>query len=123
MIASAPGGLPAVMAANHALAVGGRDRVAAALGIVPPAPDEMLGSMAALPVPGLRDDFAAKALGKTLEVEDHIQVPLGEWPVRAAWTGDGPDKVLIRISAQRYNEPEDYDRLAEALVRRLGGRG
>jgi isopenicillin-N epimerase len=123
MIASAPGGFAAVMDANHALAVGGRDRVAAALGIAPPAPDSMLGSMAALPVPGLGDDFAAKALGKTLEVEDHIQVPLGEWPVRAAWTGDGPDKVLIRISAQRYNEPEDYDRLAEALVRRLGGRG
>ena len=122
MAASAPGGggWPEVMAANHALAIGARDRIAAALGVAPPAPDSMLGSMAALPVPRLADDGAAKALGKALELEDHIQVPLGGWPVRAAWTSDGPDKVLIRISAQRYNELEDFDRLAEALGRRLG---
>ncbi len=72
MAASAPGGggWPEVMAANHALAIEGRDRIAAALGIAPPAPDAMLGSMAALPVPGLRDDAAAKAFGKALELED-----------------------------------------------------
>ncbi|HYN69185.1 MAG TPA: hypothetical protein VEX41_03125, partial [Candidatus Eisenbacteria bacterium] len=29
-----------------------------------------------------------------------------------------PSKVLLRISAQRYNEAADYERLAEALVRR-----
>jgi isopenicillin-N epimerase len=110
------------MAANHALTVAARERIAAALGMEAPAPDEMLGSMAALPVPGLGGDAAAKALGKTLELEDHIQVPLGEWPVRAAWTGDGPDKVLLRISAQRYNDLADYERLAEALVRRLRGK-
>jgi isopenicillin-N epimerase len=123
MAASAPsgGGWPEVMATNHALAIGARDRIAAVLGVEAPATDEMLGSMAALPVPGLRGDAAAKTLGKTLELEDHIQVPLGEWPVRAAWAGDGPDKVLLRISAQRYNELADYDRLAEALSRRLGG--
>ena len=122
MAASAPGGggWPEVMAANHALAIGARDRIAAALGVTPPAPDSMLGSMAALPVPGLTDDAAARTLGRTLELEDHIQVPLGGWPVRAAWTRDGPDKVLIRISAQRYNEVEDFDRLADALARRLG---
>ena len=28
-------------------------------------------------------------------------------------------RIVIRISAQRYNEPADYDRLASALVRRL----
>jgi hypothetical protein len=82
----------------------------------------MLGSMAALPVPGLRDDAAAEALGRALEFEDRIQVPIGGWPVRAAWAGDGPERVLLRISAQRYNEPTDYDRLADALIRRLGRR-
>ena len=124
MGASAPGGggWPEVMAANHALALAGRDRIAAALGVEPPAPGSMLGSMAALPVPGLRDDAAAEALGRALEFEDRIQVPIGGWPVRAAWAGDGPERVLLRISAQRYNEPTDYDRLAEALVRRLGRR-
>jgi isopenicillin-N epimerase len=116
------GGWPEVMGANHALAIAGRDRIAAALGVDAPAPDSMLGSMAALPVPGLSDDAAAEALGRALEFEDGIQVPVGGWPVRAAWVGDRPDQVLIRISAQRYNESADYDRLAEALVRRLGRR-
>jgi isopenicillin-N epimerase len=120
------GGWPAVMAANRELAILGRDRIAAALGVAVPAPDSMLGSMAALPVPGLHDEAAAEALGLALETEDRIQVPLVGWPVRAARsTGDTghPDRILIRISAQRYNEPADYDRLAEALARRLGRQG
>jgi isopenicillin-N epimerase len=119
MAAADEGGWPEVMAANHVLALAGRDRIAAALGVPPPARDSMLGSMAALPVPGLGDDGEAEAVGRALEAEDRIQVPIGGWPVRAAWTGDGPDQVLIRISAQRYNEIADYDRLAEALIRRL----
>jgi len=118
------GGWPSVMAANHGLAIAGRDRIAAALGVPPAAPDSMLGSMAALPVPGVEDEAGAEALRRGLELEDAIQVPIGGWPVRAARTaGDhGPEQILIRISAQRYNEPADYDRLAEALVRRLGRR-
>ena len=51
------GGWPAIMAANHALAIEGRDLLAAALEIDAPAPDAMLGSMAALPlaIPGVDD--------------------------------------------------------------------
>jgi isopenicillin-N epimerase len=122
MAASAPdgGGWPAVMAANHRLALAARDRIAAALAAAPPAPDSMLGSMAALPIPGLRDDAAAAELGHRLEMEDHIQVPIGGWPVPAARIGDEPEQVLLRISAQRYNEIPDYGRLADALARRLG---
>lgn len=116
------GGWAEVMAANHVLALAARDRIAAALGVAPPAPDSMLGSMAALPVPGLRDDVSAESLRQALETDDRIQVPIGGWPVRAAWAGGRPDQVLIRISAQRYNEPADYDRLADALVPRLGRR-
>ncbi len=113
-------GWPAVMAANHALALAGRDRIASALGIEPPAPDSMLGSMAALPIPGLHDDAEAEALRGQLELEDGIQVPIGGWPARAARVARDPQQILIRISAQLYNEPADYDRLAEALARRLG---
>ena len=123
MADEATGGWPAVMAANHELALAGRDRIAAALGVAPAAPDSMLGSMAALPIPSLHDDAAAEALGRTLEMEDGIQVPIGGWPVPAARTrgaSGAPERVLIRISAQRYNEPADYDRLADALTRRLG---
>jgi hypothetical protein len=71
-------------------------------------------------VPGIRDDGAAKELSDRLAVEDGIEVPIGGWPVRAARRGGDapPEQVLIRISAQRYNELADYERLAEALVRR-----
>lgn len=119
-MAASAGGWDEVRAENHALAIAARDRIAAALDVPPPAPDSMLGSMAALPIPGLRDDDEAIALGRALEVDDRIQVPIGGWPVRAAWAGEGPNLVLLRVSAQRYNETADYDRLAEALVRRLG---
>jgi len=122
MAAAGPehGGWPAIMAANHALALAGRDLVANALGVPPPASDSMLGSMAALPIPRLHDDAAADTLSQRLAVEDAIQVPIGGWPVRAARRGEDPEHVLIRISAQRYNEPSDYERLAGALVRHLG---
>jgi isopenicillin-N epimerase len=114
------GGWPAIMAANHALAVAGRARIAAALGVALPAPDSMLGAMAALAVPGVHDEAGAEALGRRLATEDGIQVPIGGWPVRAARHGADPEQILVRISAQQYNEPGDYDRLAEALVRSLG---
>ncbi len=122
MAAAVPegGGWPAVMAANHALVVAGRDVVASALGVAPPAPDSMLGSMAALPIPGIVGDAAAKELSGRLLAEDAIEVPIGGWPVMAARPGAPPEQVLIRISAQLYNEPADYERLAGALARRLG---
>jgi len=114
-MAALPGGWPGVMAANHELVLAGRDRLAAALGISPPAPDTMLGSMAALPLAGVPDEAAAKELGRRLLEEHRIQVPVGPFPVRAARADGVEPRILIRISAQRYNEPADYDRLAEAL--------
>jgi isopenicillin-N epimerase len=118
-MATFAGGWPATMAANHELALAGRDRLAAALGIEPPAPDSMLGSMAALPLAGVPDEAAGKALGRQLLLEDGIEVPIGTWPVRAARLDGAMPRIVVRISAQRYNEPADYERLADALVRRL----
>ena len=121
MARQVPGGWPEVMDANHGLALAGRDRIAAALGVEPPAPDLLLGSMAALPLPRLRTDRDAEALGRALFEEDAIEVPLVGWPVRGGRSdvSDPPTTVLVRLSAQRYNEPTDYDALASALARRL----
>jgi selenocysteine lyase/cysteine desulfurase len=81
----------------------------------------MLGSMAALPlaIPGVDDDDTAEALRQALVAEHGIQVPIGGWPVRAARADGRPSQILIRISAQRYNEPADYERLGRALRRRV----
>ncbi|MEA2619523.1 MAG: isopenicillin-N epimerase [Chloroflexota bacterium] len=114
------GGWEGVLAANHALAIKGRDILAGALGIEVPAPSSMLGSMAALPLPGVVDDADAEALAARLRTEDRIEVQIGGWPVPAARREGVEPQVLIRISAQRYNELADYERLAEVLTRRLG---
>jgi isopenicillin-N epimerase len=121
MAAQDPGGWPAMMAGNHALALAGRDAIAAALGIEPPAPDSLIGSMTALPIRGPRTDAEARAFHDALIDEDRIEIPITPWPVRGARADptDDPDIVLVRLSAQRYVEPSDIDRLVEALGRRL----
>jgi isopenicillin-N epimerase len=124
MAAQVPGGWAEVMATNHALAVAGRERLLAALGIPTPAPASMLGSMAVVTIPWLHTDAEAADLGQRLFDEDRIEVPVGGWPVRAARAApnDHPQAVVLRISAQRYNEPSDYEALAAALVRHRDGR-
>ncbi len=113
-----PGGWPGVMGANHALALAARDRLVAALGIEPPAPDGLLGSMAAVPLRGLATDADARRVQLEL-VAAGVEVPLTGWPVRGARRDvtDAPRQVLLRVSAQRYVGDEDIDRLVEALGR------
>jgi isopenicillin-N epimerase len=115
-----PGGWPAHMAANHELALAARRLLHEALGTEPIAPESMIGSMASVALPTALSDDEAKALTNALANEDRIEVPAVPFPVRGARaTPDAPTtNGFIRISAQRYNEPADYERLADALVRR-----
>jgi isopenicillin-N epimerase len=119
-----PGGWPAVMAANRAMALEARDRLVAAFGGAIPAPDHLIGSMAAVPLPGPRGprtDEEAARLHQSLFDEDRIEVPIVPWPVpgaRPTPTG-APRTALVRVSAQRYTESGDIDRLVDALGRRL----
>ena len=116
-----PGGWSAVMAANHELVIEGRERIARAIGVTPRIPASMHGSMAIIPLPIPASDDAARALKVALKDEDGIEVPITPFPVPAARDHPGapPAAVVVRISAQRYNEIEDYERLADALARRL----
>ncbi len=118
-----PDGWPGLMADNAALARQGRDRICAALGVAPPAPDSMLGAMAAIPLPGLAPTHeAARRLQRQLFDEERIEVPIIPFPVPAALAaGAGPTAALVRISAQRYNEADEYAALASALAARLLG--
>jgi isopenicillin-N epimerase len=98
-----PGGWPAVMARNHALACAARRRLCAALGVPPPCPETMLGSLASVPIPdGLREP-----LHLALFEKHRIEVPVMAWPA--------VPRRILRVSAQLYNEMADYERLAEAL--------
>lgn len=115
-----PAGWPGLMASNRAMVISARDRIQDALGVEPLAPDEMIGTMAAIRLPTLATDAEADALNLALYRDDRIEVPIMGWPVAGARTGatDPPQAVLVRISAQRYNEPVDFGRLAHALARR-----
>lgn len=106
-----PGGWPEVMQRNRQLALRARDILVSALGIDKPAPDAMLGSMAAVPLP---DGMATAApslygdpLQDTLLEQFRIEVPIVPWPQ--------PPKRVLRVSAQLYNEERQYVYLADTL--------
>jgi isopenicillin-N epimerase len=111
------GGWPALMARNHALALQARSIVRRAIGLdAPPCPEEMLGSMASLPLP-------AAAAGSPAARLDQDQ--LAAW-FRArgveAWFYPWPcaGGKLLRVSAQLYNDASQYERLAALLPEALG---
>jgi isopenicillin-N epimerase len=111
-----PGGWEGLRRANHAKAVDARRTLLQRLGVDAPCPDEMLGSMAAIPLPGGTGDglwtgFERDELQTALIERHHIEVPVFTW-------SPGPVRIL-RVSAQLYNEAEEYERLAEAVVEAL----
>jgi isopenicillin-N epimerase len=113
-----PGGWPELMARNRALALRGRLIVAQALGIDPPCPESLIGSMATLPLTSLPAGSPKAGLtGDALAgfVFDRRQVE--------AWFNAWGDEnlLLVRLSAQLYNSEEEYARLALAVHDLVGG--
>ena len=107
-----PGGWPALRRHNRTLVLQGRDALGAALGLTAPCPDDMIGSLSSLPLPAGDGAPPGSALYtdplQDRLLEDYaIEVPIVPWPA--------PPQRLLRISAQIYNRPEDYRRLADAL--------
>lgn len=109
------GGWPAIMRRNRDLALRARDLLCTVLEIDKPAPDEMLGAMAALPLPDGTESAPPPLYGDPLQdrlLFDHnIEVPIVPWPQ--------PPKRILRVSAQLYNELDDYGKLASALREEL----
>jgi len=112
MGAMTPGGWADVRARNRALVLEARRILCAALGIAAPAPEDMIGSLAALPLPPGRSSahpspIWTEPLQKELFDRFHIEVPVYVWPA-------SPHR-LVRVSAQLYNSIPQYERLAGAL--------
>lgn len=111
-----PGGWPALMARNRALALSARRILCGALSEPVPCPDGMVGSIASVPLP-------APARGSPAEGLDHEQ--LMEWFRERGvetWLFPWPGMVrkLVRVSAQLYNDEAQYVRLARLLAEALG---
>lgn len=107
-----PGGFPELYRRNRALALAGRTLLCRALELAPPAPETMIGSLASVPLPHGRAErpaayFAYDPLQKALFERHRIEVPIFTWPA--------PPRRLVRISAQAYNEPAEYEALVAAL--------
>lgn len=110
-----PEGWPGVMAANRTLALQARDHLAMALGVPHPAPDDLLGSMAALPLPTPEPGSVLAEVGAS---------GLADWcRTRGVETWAYPHPLpLVRLSAQRYNDLGQFERLATLLKEALRGR-
>ena len=115
-----PDGWPGVMAVNRALALESRRRIEAAIEVEPLAPESMVASFATARVPAITTEAEAQAAMRAFHDEAHIEIPFPEWPVRAARerADDPPRSVLVRVSAQWYNEPADVDLLLAEMARR-----
>ncbi|MDO9021190.1 MAG: aminotransferase class V-fold PLP-dependent enzyme [Deltaproteobacteria bacterium] len=110
-----PGAWDALRAANRALALEARDLLCDALGVSPPAPDAMIGSMATVPLPADRfppargcDPAFEDRLQQRLWEQHRIEVPVMPW--------GSPPRALLRVSAQAYNHAGQYRALARALA-------
>ena len=103
-------GVQTVQAHNAALAAYGQRVVGDALGLAPadrPEPGDPALSMRILPLPaGL-----ATTVAEAVSLRQHIADKLAAEVAVNAWGGRG----WLRLSAQVYNRPEEYDRLAERL--------
>lgn len=106
-------GWAGIRSSNHQLVLEGRKIIADAMGTDPLAPDDMIGSIASISIPPLdgQSDDIFDPLMLELRHRWKIEVPVFTWP--------DPEHRLIRISAQQYNNLDEYERLASALVAQL----
>jgi isopenicillin-N epimerase len=113
-----------VMKRNREMVLRGREVVCDALGVKPPAPDGMIGSLASVVLPDHPPEIAERLwkrpspYGDGLQVEllarHGIQIPV----IRSAHAGK-PRQRWVRLSAQLYNSIEQYVYLARALVEEI----
>ena len=109
-----PGGWAALRARNHELALAARDLICRALGVEPPAPDQMIGSGA----PGADRAGKPKVCVRIPRqpydalIEQGIQVVVTPWPQRP---DGGRWRRLLRVSCAAYNDLPQVERLASLL--------
>ena len=100
-----------IMRHNNNLAIEARKYLCKELDITPPCPDEMLSSIATIKLNF--DDFTDLSIHKPDSIhidllnKYKIQVPVWYWP--------NPEGRYMRISAQIYNNLEEYEFLVFAL--------
>ena len=110
------GGWHALMQRNRELALAGRALLCDALDVAEPAPAEMIGTLAAVPLPdsqGPRPEANSlyDPLQRAIFDQHRVEVPIFVFPEHP--------RRLVRISAQLYNSHEQIELLARALCAEL----
>jgi len=103
------------MGRNREMVLMARQLLCKTLGVLPPCPDEMIGSLACIPLPAESPlyEFVDQPPGVT-QLQDllfhrfAIEVPVMPSPT--------VPKHLLRISAQLYNTKAQYEYLARAIA-------
>ncbi|TBR58226.1 penicillin epimerase [Westiellopsis prolifica IICB1] len=102
-----PGGWDELRQRNHQLALQARQLLCQTLQVLPPCPEEMIGSMAVVPIPTALSNRNFLSIRDELFDRFDIQVQIVPW--------QETPKLLVRISAQIYNRIEEYEYLGKAL--------
>ncbi|MBW4537680.1 MAG: aminotransferase class V-fold PLP-dependent enzyme [Myxacorys chilensis ATA2-1-KO14] len=102
-----PGGWAELRASNRAKAIAARALLCDLLNVEPPCPESMLGALATIPLP----DGSYAGLQDALWESFNIEVPIVPYP--------SEPKRLVRISAQLYNTPNQYQYLGRSLLKLL----
>jgi isopenicillin-N epimerase len=111
------GGWRELMQRNRQLALAARRLLCETLKCPLPCPEEMIGTLASVPLPDAPASFVPRSPLYSDAVQDQLleqfqmEVPIIPWPAT-------PHR-LLRISAQLYNSLGQYERLSRALIKVL----
>ncbi|RUR72521.1 aminotransferase class V-fold PLP-dependent enzyme [Chlorogloeopsis fritschii PCC 9212] len=106
-----PGGWDELRQRNHQLVLEARKLLCEALEVLPPCPDDTIGSMAVIPMPAALENRNFISVRDELFDRFNIQVQIVPW--------QETPKLLVRISAQIYNTIEEYEYLGRAIAQLL----
>ncbi len=105
------GGWPEIRRLNHRLVVQARRLLCERLQVQPPCPEDMLGSMATLPLP---ERFQGRPKSGRIDAEQQQLYDRFRIEVPFFHIGQ-PERRHFRISAHIYNSLAEYEHLARAL--------
>ncbi|MBX3390599.1 MAG: aminotransferase class V-fold PLP-dependent enzyme [Phycisphaeraceae bacterium] len=116
-----PGGFSSVMRRNRELALRARALINEHFGNGALAPDDMIGSIAAMLLPARGDGAPPSTRPPTSRYGDPLQERLiDKWKIQVpVWGVPGTPQRVLRISAQLYNSFEQYEYLLQALKEEL----
>jgi isopenicillin-N epimerase len=104
-----------IMTHNRKLVIKGRNIICEKLSIIPPCPENMISSIATIKISSkqvsITDLYEIDPLHEKLLEDYNIQVPV--------WSWSNPQGRYIRISAQIYNNEDEYKYLANILEKCL----